>query len=83
MTGGSTVPVTVDVPDTIALSRVQQLLHDLGLGDLDDLISLTIGVDGVYAEVWARHPEHGGRYAPPGSATAATHVISIALDRDA
>lgn len=74
--------VTVDVPERIALSRVQELLTPLGI-PLDDLISLTIGLDGIHAEVWARHPEHGGRYVPPGSTQAATHVVSIALDRDA
>ncbi len=79
------MPVTVDVPTTITASRIQEMLHSLGLGDLSDVKALHIDTEGIRAVVYARHPEHGRRYfhydGQPDSI--ALHVVSIAVDWDA
>lgn len=72
--------VTVDIPESITRSRVQELLRDLGLGNLSDLRSLTIDVTGIHADVLARHPEHGQHYLAGATRDqVATHTVTIAL----
>lgn len=72
------MPKTLDIPDTISLTKVQEFLRSLGIPTAD-LIELNIGFDGVYVEVYA-HDESGGRYFNPDGKSAATHRIAIRLD---
>lgn len=71
--------LTLDVPDTIPMSKVRAFLADLGI-DAKYLREFYCGMGGVYVEVVALDKD-GKPYA--NGTDIAMHRIAIPLDQDA
>ena len=70
--------LTVNVPTSIGMSKVRDLVQAFGL-EVNDLLSFSISLQSVTAEVLARD-EDGNRFLDGGEI--AVHRIAIPIDRD-
>lgn len=72
---------TISAPGTIPASKLRGFLSDLGL-DIDQLVELAIGLDGVRVEYRAVDDD-GRPYFAPNGIDLATDLLSIRIDWDA
>lgn len=71
---------SIDVPDTLPMSKVRAFVADLGL-DPKFLRELHVGLDGVYVEVLALN-DKGQPYVDAGGLEPAMHRIAVRLDTE-